>query len=335
MAGEFVKGADVSWLAQMEATGYRFLDEKGTPKDCLQILKDDGLNAVRLRVFVNPSTDPRSGHCSPAEAIRMAVRAQKMGFRILIDFHYSDSWADPGKQFKPAAWAGHDITQLRQDVYNHTFQVLKALADAGVTPEWVQVGNEISGGMLWPDGSTRNWPQLAQLLNEGYSAVKAVNPQIKVIIHLDAGDDAGRFRAFFDNFQRQGGRYDVIGLSYYPSWVHKDYTSTIDNLGANLQSLAERYGKEVMVVEVGGEDTKAAATYAMLLAVQKKVREVPGGKGLGIVYWEPEAAQSWSHYEKSAWGANGRPTAALQAFLPGASAQDSGIETPPASVPGF
>ena len=171
----FSKGADVGWLPQMEATGYKFYDVDGSQKDCLQLLKDRGMNTIRLRVWVNPSNDKASGHCSPAETVVMAVRAQKMGMRIMIDFHYSDTWADPAKQAKPAAWANHSFADLQNDVYKHTFDVLSALKSAGVTPEWVQIGNEIPGGMLWPDGSSKNFNQLTQLLNKGYEATKAVN----------------------------------------------------------------------------------------------------------------------------------------------------------------
>jgi arabinogalactan endo-1,4-beta-galactosidase len=164
----FAKGADVGWLPQMEATGYKFYDTDGIKRDCLQLLKDRGMNTIRLRVWVNPNDDKASGHCSKEETVVMALRAQKMGMRIMIDFHYSDSWADPGKQFKPKAWENHSFSELMTDVYDHTFDVLSALKSTGVTPEWVQVGNEIPGGMMWPEGSTKNWSQLAQLLNKGY-----------------------------------------------------------------------------------------------------------------------------------------------------------------------
>lgn len=250
-AQEFAKGADVSWLPQMEATGYQFYDADGTKKDALQLLKDRGMNTVRLRVFVNPSDDPRSGHCSKEETVAFAVRAQKMGFRIMIDFHYSDSWADPGKQNKPAAWKDLPFNQLAQALYDHTFDVMTTLQKANVKTEWVQIGNEIPGGMLWPDGSTDNWKQLGILLNKGYDAVKAVDKTIKVIVHVDEGDNIEKFRTFFDNATEQKVRYDVIGLSYYPFWVKKDYTETIANLEFNLNDLVKRYNKEVMVVEVG------------------------------------------------------------------------------------
>jgi len=312
--GSFAKGADVGWLPQMEATGYKFYDTDGSEKDCLQLLKDRGINTIRLRVWVNPNDNKASGHCSPEETVAMAVRSQKMGMRIMIDFHYSDTWADPGKQAKPAAWANHSFADLRKDVYKHTFDVLQMLKDAGVTPEWVQVGNEIPGGMLWPDGSTDKWNQLALLLNEGYDATKAIDKKIKVIVHVDQGNDNKRFREFFDNATANNVKYDVIGLSYYPYWIKSDYTENIADLQYNLNDMASRYNKEVMVVEVGGEDTKVQNTYDMLAATIKAVKNVPNNKGLGVIYWEPEGARSWSKYALSAWMEDGKPSPALDAF---------------------
>ena len=323
---QFVKGADIGWLQQMEATDYTFYDSTGTQKECLQILKDHGINTVRLRVWVNPSTDKVNGHCSKKEVAVMALRAKNMGMRIMIDFHYSDSWADPGKQTKPAAWLDHSFSQLLNDVYNHTYGVLDTLKSLGVKPDWAQIGNEIAGGMLWPDGSTANWSQLAQLLNKGYDAVKAVDNSIKVIIHLDQGNSNLKFRTFFDNAYTYRVRYDIIGASYYPYWLGTDYTETIDELGGNLNDMASRYGKEVMVVEVGGDYTKVQNTYDMLVAVLNKVKAVPGDKGLGVIYWEPEGEKLWSGYQLSCWGSDRKPTAALNAFLvhfAGINSQDS------------
>lgn len=310
----FAKGADVGWLPQMEATGYKFFDSDGKEKDCLQLLKNRGMNSIRLRVFVNPNEDKASGHCSKEETVAMALRAQKMGFRVMIDFHYSDSWADPAKQFKPKAWENHTFPELLNDVYNHTFDVINSLKTSGVTPEWVQIGNEIPGGMLWPEGSTKNWKQLGQLLNKGYDAVKAVDKNIKVIVHVDEGNNNKKFREFFDNAKAQKVKYDVIGLSYYPYWIKKDYSETIADLQFNLNDMAKRYEKEVMVVEVGGEDDKVQNTYELLAATIKAVKNVPNNKGIGVLYWEPQGARSWSHYALSAWLENGQPSPALDAF---------------------
>lgn len=314
-SAQFAKGADIGWLDQMEATGYKFYDNNGVQKDCMQILKEKGINTIRLRVWVNPSEDKASGHCSKKEVAKMALRAKNMGMRVMIDFHYSDTWADPGKQAKPKAWANHSFPQLLDDVYNHTYEVLDTLKQIGVNPEWVQIGNEIPGGMLWPDGSTDNWPQLAQLLNKGYDATKAINKKIKVIVHLDQGNDNKRFRWFFDSATKYKVRYDVIGASYYPYWLKSDYTQTIDSLGLNLNDMVKRYKKEVMVVEVGGDYTLEQNTYDMLVAVMKKVKAVPRNKGLGVIYWEPQGEDSWSHYQLNCWRKDGSPSKAMDAFL--------------------
>ena len=310
----FAKGADVGWLSQMESTGYKFFDVDGIEKDCLQLLKDRGMNTIRLRVFVNPSNDSINGHCSKDETVAMAVRAKNMGMRVLIDFHYSDSWADPSKQNKPAAWANHTFAELLTDVYNHTTDVLNALKAAGVKPEWVQIGNEIPSGILWPEGKYTNFNQLAQLLNKGYEATKNIDSSIKVIVHIDQGNDNARFRWFFDNARNNGVKYDVIGLSYYPYWLNSDYTITIDNLKNNMIDMVSRYGKEVMIVEVGGDFTKVQNTYDMLMAVINVVRNIPNNKGLGVIYWEPEGEKSWSGYQLNCWQSNGKPSTALDAF---------------------
>ena len=313
---DFAKGADISWLPQMEATGYIFYNENGKAEDCLKILKDHGINSVRLRTWVNPNDNKASGHCSKNETVALAVRAQKMGMRVMIDFHYSDSWADPGKQVKPKAWEGLSFEPLKKTLYDYTFEVMTALKKAGVTPEWVQVGNETRTGMIYPEGHTDNWPQLAELINTGYDAVKAVSPATKIILHVDQGNNKELFKWWFDAATKYGAKYDVIGMSYYPYWLdgHPDYTISINDLGQNLKNMVANYNKEVMVVEVGGEDNKIQNTYDMLKAVIQKVKEVPDNKGLGVFYWEPEGARSWSYYGLSAWGDDGKPTKALDAF---------------------
>lgn len=307
----FAKGADVGWLHQMEATGYKFYNTNGEEEDCLNILKEHGINSIRLRAWVNPA----NGHCSTDEVIEMGIRSKAMGFRLMIDLHYSDSWADPEKQKKPAAWENHSFDELVSDVYDYTLEVMNALKAKDISPEWVQIGNEITNGMLWPEGSTENFKQLSKLLNSGYEAVKEVFKNAKVIIHLDQGDDRNRFISFFDKHKVNGGKYDVIGVSYYPYWVKKDYTETIDNLINNLVEFIKRYDKEVMVCEIGGEDTDITNNYNMLKEVIMRVKAIPEGKGLGVFYWEPQGAYNWSKYKLSIWGEDGKPTAALEAFL--------------------
>lgn len=312
-----VKGADVSWLPQMEASGYKFYNRTGVAEDCFRILQEEGVNTIRLRTFVHPSDDPINGHCSTAETVAMAVRAKSWGMRILIDFHYSDSWADPAKQVKPAAWAGHSLKQLVKDVNLYTAEVMQALKSAGVTPEWVQVGNETPTGMIYPEGSTANWAGLSRLINSGYDAVKRISPATKVVLHIDQGNNTARLSNWFDHAVANHTRFDVVGLSYYPYWLpgNPDYTLSIGDLETSMKLMNSRYNKEVMVVEAGGEDFKDQNTFDMLNAVQRAVKAVPDHKALGVIYWEPEGAASWSHYGLSAWGKDGRPTKVLDAFM--------------------
>ena len=311
------KGGDISWLPQMEASGYVFYNDNGEPEDCFKILKDHGINSVRLRTWVNPSDNPQSGHCSKEETVAMAKRAKEWGMKVMINFHYSDSWADPGKQNKPKDWEGLNFEELKQALYDYTYDVINDLKKEGISPDWVQLCNEIPSGMIHPEGHTDNWPQLVELLNKGYDAVKAVSPSSKIILHVDQGNNNERFRWWFDNAEEHGAKYDIIGMSFYPWWLDgkPDYRDVIDDLGANLIDMANRYNKEVMVVEVGGEDVQPNNTYNMLKAVIQKVREVPNNNGLGVFYWEPQGARSWSHYALSAWGEDGRPTKAMDAFL--------------------
>jgi arabinogalactan endo-1,4-beta-galactosidase len=312
-AATFANGADVSWLPQMEARGYKFYDDSGVQKDCLQILKEHGIDSIRLRVWVNPSNDPYTGHCSKDETVSMAVRAKNMGFRIMIDFHYSDSWADPGKQYKPAAWSSHGISQLKTDVYNHTTDMLNALKTSGVTPEWVQVGNETNDGMLWEDGrASKSMSNFTQLINSGYDAVKAVFSNAKVIVHISNGYNNSLFRWIFDGLKSNGGKYDVIAMSLYPS--SSNWSSLNSQCLTNMNDMVSRYGKEIIISEVGMESTDAATCKSFLTDIINKTKSVSGGKGLGVFYWEPEC-YNWAGYTKGAWNTNGRPTVAMDAFL--------------------
>ena len=312
-AASFANGADVSWLPQMEAKGYKFYDDNGVQKDCLQILKEHGINSIRLRVWVNPSNDPYSGHCSKNEVVEMAKRCSNMGFRIMIDFHYSDSWADPGKQHKPSAWAGYSTEQLYTAVYNHTYEVLNALKSNGVSPEWVQVGNETNNGMLWEDGkASSNIRNFAWMVNSGHDAVKEIFPKAKVIVHLSNGYDNSLFRWMFDGLKNNGARYDVIGMSLYPD--ASNWSTMSSQCLYNMNDMVSRYGKEVMICEVGMDNTSASAAKDLITDLLKKVDSVSYGKGLGVFYWEPQC-YNWAHYEKGTWSTNGRPTIALDAFL--------------------
>jgi arabinogalactan endo-1,4-beta-galactosidase len=311
----FFRGADVSWLAQMEASGYVFYDENGNAADCLDLLMARGINSIRLRVFVHPSSDKISGHCSPEETAEMAARAKAKGLEVMLDFHYSDTWADPAHQTKPATWASVPFAALKDSVYAHTYYTLNLLKQAGVTPKWVQIGNEIPSGMLWPSGHINNPQQLAEIINSGNQAVKDIDNKIQTIVHIDQGNDNARFRWFYDLMQQNGAQFDIIGASYYPHWLGSDYTVTIDDLGNNLKDMVTRYNKPVMVVEVGGDYWQVANSKDLLIATIGAVKDVPNQMGLGVFYWEPQGAKPWSGYQLNCWQDNGRPSPALDAFL--------------------
>ncbi|WP_072008706.1 glycosyl hydrolase 53 family protein [Hymenobacter sp. IS2118] len=306
----FAKGADVSWVTQMEQANYRFYNPAGTEQDLFQLLRDYDLNTIRLRVWVNPA----GGWNGKNDVIAKAIRARNLGFRVMIDFHYSDEFADPGRQNKPVAWQNFTFPQLKTAVYDHTVDVLSSLKSNNVVPEWVQVGNETPDGLLWPDGRiSTNAHNFAELVDQGYAAVKAVNPTTKVIVHVDNGFDNARSRYMVDALTQNGGRFDVIGLSLYPT-VTNWPTLTAQCL-ANMNDLVARYpGKEVMVVETGMPANAPIPTQQMLLDLMAKVRAVPGNKGLGVLYWEPQA-YNWMSYGLSMWNTTGRPTVAIDAFL--------------------
>ena len=305
----FAKGADISWLTQMESTGIRFYNSAGTDQDCMMILKNLGMNSIRLRVWVNPA----DGWCNSTDLLAKAIRAKNLGLRILIDFHYSDIWADPGHQTKPAAWAAQDFTTLQSSVYDHTFQVLNTLKANGILPEWVQVGNETNDGMLWPTGQASvSMSNFAALVNAGYNAVKAVDNSIKVVVHISNGYDNNLFRWIFDGLKANAAKWDVIGMSLYPTTVNWSALNT--QCLANMNDMVSRYGKEVMVVEVGMSWDQPAACNSFLTDLISKVKLVAGNKGLGVFYWEPECIYSWNGYSLGAFDNSGKPTAALNAF---------------------
>ena len=241
---EFAKGADISWVTQMESAGLKFYNAAGTETECMGLMKSIGMNTIRLRVWVNPSP----AWNNTADVVAKAIRAKNLGLRIMIDFHYSDTWADPGHQTKPAAWAGQDVAALKTSLANHTTAVLTELKNNNVTPEWVQVGNETNDGMLWPEGkASTNMNNFAQMINAGYDAVKAVFPAAKVIVHVSNGWDNALFRWMFDGLQLNAAKYDVIGMSLYPTAAN--WASVNTQCLINMNDMVARYSKEVMLVE--------------------------------------------------------------------------------------
>ncbi|MFI8189290.1 arabinogalactan endo-beta-1,4-galactanase [Streptomyces sp. NPDC085946] len=310
-SGLSVKGADISSLAKSEARGGVYRTASGTVADPVAVLRKAGMNYARLKVWV----DPADGYNNKARVLATAKRVKAQGMKLLVDFHYSDTWADPGAQSKPAAWAGHTYSRLKTDVYQHTYDVLGALKAQGTAADMVQVGNEINGGMLWDEGSTANWPQLAGLLNSGYDAVKAVDPATPVALHLAKGGDLAGTRWWFDNAVSQGVRFDVIGLSYYGYWH-----GTLADFQTTLDDAAARYAKPVFVAEtaypfrLGSEDAhediidttgELVAGYPASVAGQTRwmndvasiVEAVPGGRGLGVFYWEA----TWTAVPGNGW----------------------------------
>ena len=305
----FAKGGDVSWITEMEQNGRKFYNAAGTEQDGMRILKDLGMNAVRLRVWVNPD----NGWNNPSDVIAKATRAKNLGMRIMIDFHYSDTWADPGQQAKPAAWASQDITALQTTLYAYTRSVIATLKSNGITPDWVQVGNETNDGMLWPEGkASANMASFAGLIKAGYTAVKAEDPNIKVIVHLSNGFDNALYRWIFDGLKSNGASWDIIGMSLYPSV--SGWANTNDQCLANMINLIQRYSTPIMICEVGMPWDQPTTCQAFLTDIISKTKSLPNNQGLGVFYWEPECSAGWNGYTLGAFDNSGKPTAALNAF---------------------
>ena len=306
---QFANGADVGWLSQMEDEGYVFKDNQGIEKNCLDILKEKGITALRLRVWVNPS----NGYCNKKDVAYMARRAVSMGFKVLIDFHYSDSWADPGKQNKPAAWIGHTLTQLLTDIYSHTYNVLDTLKSLGVVPQWVQIGNEVNDGMLWEDGrASTHMNNFAEMIKSAYNAVKAVDSTIQVIIHLSNAHDDAMYRWIFDGLKNNGAKWDVIGMSVYPYWENLSWAVDDSLALITMKDMITRYHTKIIVCETGYLYNQPIEANHFLLDIIDKTKSV---NGLGVFYWEPEC-YSWQNYNLGAWDpVTKEPTAALDAFL--------------------
>ncbi len=295
-AQSYAIGADVSFLGNAEQHGVIFKDH-GIAKPCLEILKDHGYNWIRLRIFVHPTVLPNN----LPYTIALAKQAKKLGYKFLLDFHYSDTWADPGKQFIPAAWQRKTHAELVLAVFDYTRDTIGAFRDAGVLPDMVQIGNEVTNGMLWPDGKLpENWDHFAELVQAGINGVDAgrgngVRP--KIMIHIDRGGDSVRTKAFFDKLLSYGISFDVIGQSYYPWWQ-----GSLMELRENLDFMARRYGKKIIVVETAydwkpGRYIGKAAPFPETPAGQRDfleelnriVMQTPDELGGGIFWWEPTA----------------------------------------------
>lgn len=330
LSTDFIKGADVSIMPELERNGTKFYDN-GIEQDGLTILKNHGVNWIRVRIWNNPYVvGPEGvggGNTDEAKAIEMAKRAKALGMKVLVDFHYSDFWVDPGQQKKPDAWKNDSGDKLVDNVYAYTAKVMQDFNAQGVTPDMVQVGNELNNGMLWPEAQlTEDNPNgykfLAKLLNAGLQAVhdNDKDNKVKTMIHL-AGVDVNLYHTFFDNLivKNKVNDFDIIGMSFYPFWH-----GTMDDLKNTMNDVSAKYNKDVIAVEtafgytledadfeknnfgtneekVGGYKATVQGQATGLRDVMATVASVNDNRGLGIFYWAPD----WVINEKVGWKSNG------------------------------
>lgn len=310
----FAKGADISWLTQMEDQHVVFRFPDGSEGDCISILKSQGINAVRFRLWV----DPINKYSSTDDVIAKSLRAKAAGCDIMLDFHYSDSWADPGKQNIPSAWYGLNLDQLVVKVNEYTRETLMRFKEAGITPKWVQVGNETGNGMLWPFGKADVSPKgYARLSNAGYDAVKEIFPDAKVIVHLENGQNPDLYRWLFGLLADNGGKWDVIGMSLYPE--PDNYAWMVSECRRTILEMIQKYDTELMLCEVGMGNSYVAECKEFLTLCLNLQDEIPGGRFLGVFYWEPQVYNDWNGYKKGAFTSDGSPSEAMSAFKPSSS----------------
>jgi arabinogalactan endo-1,4-beta-galactosidase len=292
-AQEYAVGADLSGLKQAEDRGFVFKDNN-VPKPGLQIFKDHGYNWIRLRLFHTPTMAQNLQY-----TITLAQAAKKLGFKFLLNYHYSDTWADPGHQVIPKAWDGMTHAQMVEALFQYTRETIGALREAGVMPDMVQIGNEITNGMLWPDAQLpANWNNFADFVKAGIAGVeagKANLPRPRIMIHIDKGGDKVATKNFLDKLETYHVNYEVIGQSYYP-WWH----GTLNDLRDNLIFMSKTYDKDIMIVEaaynwVPAEYLNSPAPFPespegqkeFLEEVNRAVMATPNGRGIGVFYWEP------------------------------------------------
>lgn len=319
------RGADIGWLPAMEQQGIVFRDEEGRPVELFSYLKTFGIDSVRQRVWVDPNDDWHRGRCDIANCVAMGRRTVGAGMDYMVDFHYSDSWADPGQQHTPAAWANDTPEEMARHVYEHTHACLCALRDAGVQPKWVQTGNETDNGMMLPTGDPVRSPELlARLFRAGYDAVHDVFPEgTYSLVHLAAGYNWSIAKPYLDNVVKYGGKFDMVGTSYYPYWtaradgdretrpaVHDRMKKMAEE---SLRLITQTYSVPTMIVEIGGVDEEEDESYRVVRDMVE-FSDDPGNDCMGVFYWEPQGFRDFSHYVLSAWRSDGTPGRAMHAF---------------------
>lgn len=301
-ADEYAVGADLSFLAHAERRGMEFKDN-GQPKPGLELFKDHGYNWIRLRLFHSPTELPNDLHYT----IALAQEAKRLGYKFLLNYHYSDTWADPQKQYIPRAWQGLSHDELSEAVFAYTRDTIAAFREAGAMPEMVQIGNEVIHGMLWPDGRLpQNWAHFADLFKAGVRGVDAGlgdAPRPRIMMHIDRGGDRRATEYFLDKCAEFGIEYDVIGQSFYP-WWH----GSLDDLRTNMHFMADKYEKDIILVEVaynwrpaeyrdqpGPFPETPEGQREFLVQVDQIVRQTPHGRGKGVFWWEPAVTRSPIH----------------------------------------
>lgn len=269
-------GADISFLPQLENERNLVFKENGQVVDAVRLLHDHGFNFIRLRLFVNPENEkgysPAKGYCGLDSTLKMAHRVKEAGMNLLLNFHYSDYWADPQQQYKPMEWENLDFDSLADTLRSYTARVIRTFRQQGVMPDMVQIGNEINHGILWPDGHMGNPDQLANLLKAGVEGARSVDPDLPVMMHIALGGQNEEAVFWLDNMIARGVEFDVIGLSYYPRWH-----GTLDDLNRNMHDLVKRYHKPLIVVEYSNFKRQ----------VHEIVFSLPRGMGTGTCIWEP------------------------------------------------
>lgn len=330
----FARGADISWCTEMEADGQKFYNADGIETDIFALMKEIGMSAIRLRVWVNPTKYGYGAWCDKADVIAKAKRAHEQGLDLMIDFHYSDFFADPKRQDTPLEWKDYDLEQLKTAVADHTKDVLQALKDEGIEPKWVQVGNETNGGMMWENGQIdwnktgkARYANYVSLSNAGYDAVKEILPDAYVIVHIADAFKAADYQGwFYKEFKEAGGKFDMIGLSHYPDWTDwdsdKSDAASNKNAANSVKTLGDLFNVPVMIVETGFssyDPTKGAEVMTDLFRLTKDLPQCAG-----IFYWEPETdgewkpayydSLGWNAYEMGAFTTDGKPTIILDAF---------------------